>query len=132
MAAAAGAAAAAAAAAIVAAAAVEAAEIDLILLCCGFNIAQQRLDISRDGFVGYADINILREKDISDLAKLLLTGRWLMGGSLLACAARTYSRLPSIGHRASGASAGLLHSLTFLTFMTSSGRRLKRQGKGHQ
>ncbi len=69
MAAAPGAAAAAAAAAIVAAAMAEAAEIDMILLYCGFTDPQQRLDISRDGFVGYADMNILREKDVSELAK---------------------------------------------------------------
>ena len=69
MAAAPGAAAAAAAAAIVAAAMAEAAEIDMMLLHCGFTDPQQRLDISRDGFVGYADMNILREKDISELAK---------------------------------------------------------------
>jgi hypothetical protein len=69
MAAAAAAAALAAAAAIAAAAAVEAAEIDTILLYCGFLIPQQRLDISTDGFVGYSDMNILSEKDIGDLAK---------------------------------------------------------------
>jgi hypothetical protein len=36
---------------------------------CDFNDAQQRLDISADGFVNYRDMSMLREKDISDLAK---------------------------------------------------------------
>jgi hypothetical protein len=69
MAAAQGAAAAAAAAAIVAAALAEAAEIEVMLLHCGFTDPQERLDISRDGFEGYSDMNSLREKDISELAK---------------------------------------------------------------
>jgi hypothetical protein len=39
------------------------------MLCCGFLIPQQRLDVSTDGFVGYGDMNILSEKDVGDLAK---------------------------------------------------------------
>ena len=69
MAAAPGAAAAAAAAAIVAAALAEGADIDMTLLCCGFTDPLERIEISTDGFEGYSDMNILREKDISELAK---------------------------------------------------------------
>jgi hypothetical protein len=62
-------AAAAVAAAAAAAAVAEAAEIDTILLYCGFPNQVQRQEIAIDGFVGYNDINSLTEKDISDLAK---------------------------------------------------------------
>jgi hypothetical protein len=47
----------------------EAAEIDLILLYCGFTAPGERASIAADGFEVYEDIKILTAKDIGSLAK---------------------------------------------------------------
>ena len=48
---------------------VEAAEMDLILLYCGFTAPGERASIAADGFEVYEDIKILTAKDIGSLAK---------------------------------------------------------------
>jgi hypothetical protein len=49
--------------------AAEAAEMDMILLCCGFAAPADQISIAADGFEAHEDIKILTEKDIVNLAK---------------------------------------------------------------